>query len=93
MGSIKDIEMRDGNKLPIRQFKLTDMVENPAIIMIAKRGSGKSWIVRSIMHHFRSIPCGMIIAPTDRMNPFYNVFFQIHIFIMHIKVRLLKNYY
>jgi hypothetical protein len=75
MGSIKDIEMRDGNKLPIRQFKLTDMVENPAIIMIAKRGSGKSWIVRSIMHHFRSIPCGMIIAPTDRMNPFYNVFF------------------
>jgi hypothetical protein len=75
MATIKDIEMRDGNKLPIRQFKLTDMVENPAIIMIAKRGSGKSWVVRAIMHHFRKIPCGIIIAPTDRMNPFYNVFF------------------
>jgi hypothetical protein len=75
MASIKDIEMRDGNKLPVRQFKLSDMVENPAIIMIAKRGSGKSWVVRAIMHHFRSIPCGIIIAPTDRMNPFYNIFF------------------
>ena len=72
---IKDIELRDGNKLPIRQFKLADMVINPAIIMIAKRGSGKSWVVRAIMHHFRDIPCGIIIAPTDRMNPFYNVFF------------------
>ena len=76
MASIKDIEMRDGNKLPVRQFKLSDMVENPAIIMIAKRGSGKSWVVRAIMHHFRSIPCGIIIAPTDRMNPFYNIFFH-----------------
>jgi hypothetical protein len=75
MASIKDVTMRDGNKLPIRQFKLTDMVINPAIIMIAKRGSGKSWIVRAIMHNFRNIPCGIVIAPTDRMNPFYNVFF------------------
>ena len=75
MSSIKDVEMKDGNKLPIRQFKLSDMVVNPAIIMIAKRGSGKSWVVRAVMHHFRDIPCGIVIAPTDRMNPFYNVFF------------------
>ena len=72
---IKDIELRDGNKLPIRQFKLEKMVENPAIVMIAKRGSGKSWVVRAILHNFRSIPCGIIIAPTDRMNSFYNDFF------------------
>lgn len=85
--------MKDGNKLPIRQFKLSDMVKNPAIIMIAKRGSGKSWVVRAIMHHFRSIPCGIIIAPTDRMNPFYNIFFQIVIYIMLIKQKQFKNYY
>jgi len=72
---IKDIELRDGNKLPIRQFKLENMVDNPAIVMIAKRGSGKSWVVRAIIHHFRSIPCGIVIAPTDRMNSFYNDFF------------------
>jgi hypothetical protein len=71
----KDIEMKDGNKLPIKQFKLADMVENPAIIMIAKRGSGKSWVVRAVMFHFNNIPCGIVIAPTDRMNSFYNDFF------------------
>ena len=72
---VMDIQMRSGDNLPIRQFKLDDMVENPSIIMIAKRGSGKSWIVRAVMMHFNSIPCGVVIAPTDRMNSFYNDFF------------------
>ena len=70
-----DIQIRGGDNLPVRQFKLQDMVENPSIIMIAKRGSGKSWIVRAIMMHFNKIPCGIVIAPTDRMNSFYNDFF------------------
>jgi len=72
---IKDIELRDGNKLPIRQFKFENMGDNPAIVMIAKRGSGKSWVVRAILHHFKQVPCGIVIAPTDRMNSFYNDFF------------------
>jgi hypothetical protein len=72
---VMDVQMRGGDSLPVRQFKLQDMVENPSIIMIAKRGSGKSWVVRAIMMHFNSIPCGVVIAPTDRMNSFYNDFF------------------
>lgn len=63
------------NGLNINEFELSDMVENPAIVMIAKRGSGKSWVCRSILNHFRKIPAGMIIAPTDKMNSFYGKFF------------------
>lgn len=70
----KDIEI-DGNSLPIREFKLDWMVDNASICMIAKRGSGKSWVVRSILNHFNKIPGGMIIAPTDKMNSFYGKFF------------------
>jgi len=72
---IKDVDLRNGSSLPIRQFKFEDMVINPAIVMVAKRGSGKSWVVRAIMHHFRKIPVGIVISPTDRMNSFYNNFF------------------
>ena len=72
---IKDIDMRNGSSLPIRQFKFVDMVDHPAIVMVAKRGSGKSWVVRAIMHHYRKIPVGMILSPTDRMSSFYNNFF------------------
>ena len=53
------------------------LVENPAIVMIAKRASGKSWVCRAILKHFRDIPVGIIIAPTERMAnpPFYSAFF------------------
>lgn len=71
---IKDI-VCDGNSLPIQEFKLEWMVPNPSICMIAKRGSGKSWICKSILKHFSNIPGGVIIAPTDKMNCFYGKFF------------------
>lgn len=42
--SISLNEMKD--KLPIKTFVLSQFVTDPAIIMITKRGSGISWIVR-----------------------------------------------
>ena len=59
----------------IMQFKLSNMVPNPSIVMIAKRGSGKSYIVRDLIYHFRSVPGGVIIAPTDKVDPYYKYFF------------------
>jgi len=72
----KDIEI-EGNNLPIREFNLDWMCKNPSICMIAKRGSGKSWVCRSILKHLnkRGIPGGAIIAPTDKMTNFYGKFF------------------
>lgn len=68
----------------VAQFKQFDMNAlvynekgeflNPRIAMIAKSGSGKSWVVRDIMYHIRNIPGGTVIAPTDKMNKFYNEF-------------------
>uniref|UniRef100_A0A6C0LV98 Uncharacterized protein n=1 Tax=viral metagenome TaxID=1070528 RepID=A0A6C0LV98_9ZZZZ len=65
----------DYGKFQILEFKLETMVPDPAIVMVAKRGSGKSWITRDIIYNFRYVPCGAVIAPTDKMNPFYRKFF------------------
>jgi hypothetical protein len=72
--STKAVDIQ-GNSLPVREFKLEWMAANPSICMIAKRGSGKSYVCRSILNHFKGLPGGMIIAPTDRMNTFYGKFF------------------
>jgi hypothetical protein len=64
-----------GDKLPIQEFTLEDMCTNPSIIMIAKRGSGKSWITRAIMCRFSDIPVGVVISPTEKDNPFFVDFF------------------
>ena len=55
---------------------------NPRIAIIAKSGSGKSWVIRDIMSQMYDIPCGTIIAPTDKMTGFYNEFFPVS-FIHH----------
>lgn len=72
---VKAVDVGGEGKLPINDFKLESMCENPSIVMIAKRGSGKSVVCRAILNFFRDLPCGVIIAPTDRMNCFYGDFF------------------
>lgn len=77
MSKVKAVRLDGDKSLPIKQFKLDSICPNPAIVMIAKRASGKSWVCRSILRHFRDIPVGIIIAPTERMAnpPFYSDFF------------------
>lgn len=70
-----NIEDQTGDKLPIQQFTLDEMVIDPSIIMIAKRGSGKSWITKAILYKFSGIPVGSIISPTEKDNPFFSDFF------------------
>ena len=64
-----------GGSLPITQFRFDMMVENPAIVMIAKRGSGKSWVCRAFIKHFEKIPVGIILSGTERVDPFFANFF------------------
>lgn len=73
--TVKDVNISGGKKLPIKEFALQSMVEHPSIVMIAKRGCGKSWVCRAILNFFNEIPVGIIIAPTERMDPFYINFF------------------
>jgi len=71
-----------GNQvLQLEKFDLTKLVlnekgeyVNPRIAMIAKSGSGKSWIIRDILYHLSktNIPSGTVIAPTDKMTKFFN---------------------
>lgn len=70
-----------GNTLALDEFKLDTLLKNdrgefinPRIVMIAKSGSGKSWVVRNILYYLRDIPCGTVIAPTDKMTKFYDAF-------------------
>ena len=68
-------ESKNIDSLKIGKFKFKDFPKSSAIVMIAKRGSGKSYIVREIIEHFRDIPVGAIICPSEKVEPFYSDFF------------------
>lgn len=70
-----------GHTLKLDEFKVDTLIKDddnnyihPRIVMIAPSGSGKSWIVRNILYEMRDIPCGTVIAPTDKMNKFFDDF-------------------
>ena len=70
-----------GKTIKLEEFKIESLIRdsdgeyiNPRIVMIAPSGSGKSWIVRNILYEMKDIPCGSVIAPTDKMNKFYDDF-------------------
>ncbi len=88
MSGYKDINF-GGECLQLDRFDLKNLVLdssgdflNPRIAIIAKSGSGKSWVIRDILSYIKDIPCGTIIAPTDKMTGFYNDFFPVS-FIHH----------
>lgn len=46
----REIKVSGGKSLPIREFKLEWFSPNPAIVMIAKRGSGKVGYVARLLN-------------------------------------------
>lgn len=65
------------SKIQLKEFSLKKMVDYAAIVIIAKRGSGKSWITRELIYnnHRKGMPAGMVISPSDQMNGEYKKFF------------------
>lgn len=80
-----------GDTLQIRTFTLDMMVEHPAIVMVAKRGSGKSFICRAILYHYNKIPCGIIISETDLYSTFFGIFYPESFIFYKYKSDILQN--
>jgi hypothetical protein len=62
------------HNLQISEFQLSDMVKDPAIVLIGKRGCGKSWVIKAILNHLKNYQTAQIICPTERLNHFYKKF-------------------
>jgi hypothetical protein len=71
--SIKEVGF-GATKLKIKKFNIQDMVDHCTIAMIAKRGTGKSFLTRDIMFLKRNIATAIAISRTEKLNHFYSDF-------------------
>lgn len=92
MSEIRYVMLGD-KKLVIKKFLLDMMADSPAIMLVAKRRSGKSWVCRDILRHFNDIPVGMIIAKSEKKadEPFYSEFFPDSFIFYEYNEKILKN--
>ena len=62
--TVKEVSF-GATRLPIKQFKINEMVDYCTIAMIAKRATGKSFLTREIMFQKRNTIAAIAISRTD----------------------------
>lgn len=60
--------------LQLKKFSMTQIPDDSVVLMIAKRNSGKSFLVRDLLYHKQDIPAGTVISATESSNKFYEKF-------------------
>ncbi len=55
----------------LRKFDMSKIGKGSVVVMIGKRNTGKSFLVRDLLYHKRDIPIGVVISATESANCFY----------------------
>ena len=53
------------------RFSATEQSSGPVIVLIGRRDTGKSFLVRDLLYHHQDIPVGTVISGTEAGNGFY----------------------
>ena len=62
-------------ELKIRSLNPYEIPDEAVCVFIGKRKSGKSFAIRDLMWHKRTIPLGHIVSGSEEANPFFSDFF------------------
>ena len=63
--------------LDLKKFDMRSIVfdpnenKGPVIVLIGRRDTGKSYLVRDLLYHHQDVPVGMVISGTEAGNGFY----------------------
>jgi len=60
--------------LQLKKFNMATLKDDGVVVMIGKRGSGKSYLTKDILYYKRDIPIGTVISGTEIANGFYGDF-------------------
>lgn len=58
-------------QLNLKKFDITSISDDNVVVIIGKRNTGKSYIVRDLLKYHRDIPIGTVVSPTESANKFY----------------------
>lgn len=64
----------DSSTFSVRKFDIKKIKKDSIIVVIGKRNTGKSFLVRDILYHNSDIPMGTVISHTDHLNKWYQKF-------------------
>lgn len=63
--------MSSRRKLQLKKFDISTIQSDKVVVMIGKRETGKSVLVKDLLYHQRDLPIGTVISPTEQANKFF----------------------
>jgi hypothetical protein len=58
-------------QIQLRKFDMSSIADDKVVVMIGKRDTGKSVLVRDLLYQHRDLPIGCVISPTESANKFF----------------------
>ena len=58
-------------QLQLRKFDISTIADDKVVVLIGKRETGKSFLVKDLLYHHRDLPIGTVISPTETANRFF----------------------
>ena len=63
------------SNLHLKKFDMSKIPEDKVIVLIGKRETGKSFLVKDLLYYHQDIPIGSVISGTEAANSFYGSMF------------------
>ena len=57
--------------LHLKKFDISSIKDDKVVVLIGKRETGKSFLVKDLLYYHRDIPIGTVISATESANRFY----------------------
>jgi len=58
--------------IQLKKFNMSDIRDDKVCVLIGKRDTGKSFLVKDLLYYHQSIPIGTVISGTESANAFYS---------------------
>jgi|UniRef100_A0A6C0BH47 hypothetical protein len=58
-------------QLELKKFDISRVQDDNVVVLLGKRKTGKSFLIRDIMYYHRDIPVGSVISGSESSNNFY----------------------
>ena len=61
--------------LQLKKFEMSSIHDDKVVVLIGKRETGKSFLVRDLLYYHQDIPIGTVLSGTEAANQFYSNIF------------------
>lgn len=66
-----NITINNTMKLELKKFDITSITDDKVVVMIGKRNTGKSFLIKDLLYYNNSFQVGTVISGTESANNFY----------------------